>query len=605
MFLKQSTAVVISFGPFLDKTDGVALETGLVSALDHASTGIMLSKNGGTLAVRHATVTASTYNAHGCYKVTLDATDTGTLGALRVIYTDAATCLPVWWDFQVIAANVYDSLIGGGDILDVSLTQVNGASQTATLDTIKTDTAAVKTKTEFLPSVAAGAAGGVFIAGTNAATSVTTALTANVTGNLSGSVGSVTGAVGSVTAGVTLAASAVQAIWDALTSALTTAGSIGKKLADWVIGTSQTGDSFARLGAPVGGSISADVAAVKADTAAVKTKTEFLPSVAAGAAGGLFIAGANAATSVTTALTANITGNLSGSVGSVTGAVGSVTAGVTLAASAVQAIWDALTSALTTAGSIGKKLADWVIGTSQTGDSFARLGAPAGASIAADIATRATPAQVNTECDAALADVNLDHLVGTATGIPAVPAGTFLDQITDDGTQTFDRTTDSLQAIRDRGDSAWGGSGGESRAREGTAQGGASNYITLDAGASAVDNFYKNQRCFIDSGTGAEQCQIISAYNGTSKQAAPTENWVTAPDATSHFRILPLGAIPGATAPDAPTVADAVLDALATQKTTMNRDTGDVTTYKPDLVTPRGTRRITEIDSLTQALIPQ
>lgn len=69
------------------------------------------------------------------------------------------------------------------------------------------------------------------------------------------------------------------------------------------------------------------------EIAAIKTKTDFLPSATAGAAGGLFIAGANAATTV------NFTGNLSGSVGSVTGAVGSVTgavgsvtAGVTLAA---------------------------------------------------------------------------------------------------------------------------------------------------------------------------------------------------------------------------------------------------------------------------------
>lgn len=89
--------------------------------------------------------------------------------------------------------------------------------------------------------------------------------------------------------------------------------------------TAQTGDAFARLGAPAGASVSADVAAVKVDTAAVKTKTDFLPSATAGAAGGVFIAGANAATSITTALTANITGNVSGSVGSVTGAVGSVT----------------------------------------------------------------------------------------------------------------------------------------------------------------------------------------------------------------------------------------------------------------------------------------
>src|SRR3990172_343373 len=55
-----------------------------------------------------------------------------------------------------------------------------------------------------------------------------------------------------------------------------------------------------------------------------------LPDAVAGAAGGGFIAGANAATSIATALTANITGDLSGSVGSVSGAVGSVTAGVTL-----------------------------------------------------------------------------------------------------------------------------------------------------------------------------------------------------------------------------------------------------------------------------------
>lgn len=53
--------------------------------------------------------------------------------------------------------------------------------------------------------------------------------------------------------------------------------------------------------------------------------TGILPNVIAGGNGGLFIAGSNAATSITTALTANlignITGNLSGSVASVTAAV--------------------------------------------------------------------------------------------------------------------------------------------------------------------------------------------------------------------------------------------------------------------------------------------
>lgn len=70
-------------------------------------------------------------------------------------------------------------------------------------------------------------------------------------------------------------------------------------------------------------------------------------------------------------------------------------------------------------------------------------------------------ADVNAEVDTALSDVNLDHLVGTAApGIP--PTGTYLDILADDGTATYDRTTDSLQALRDRGDAAWTTGGGGS-----------------------------------------------------------------------------------------------------------------------------------------------
>jgi len=71
--------------------------------------------------------------------------------------------------------------------------------------------------------------------------------------------------------------------------------------------------------------------------------------------------------------------------------------------------------------------------------------------------TATMKASVNAEVDTALADINLDHWVGTATGIPAVPAGTYLDQIMDDGTAVYDRTTDSLQAIRDNTGTAGAG----------------------------------------------------------------------------------------------------------------------------------------------------
>lgn len=70
--------------------------------------------------------------------------------------------------------------------------------------------------------------------------------------------------------------------------------------------------------ASVTGAVGSVTGITSSDIGAIKTKTDFLPSATAGAAGGVFIAGANATTSIG-GLTTNITGNLSGSVGSVTG----------------------------------------------------------------------------------------------------------------------------------------------------------------------------------------------------------------------------------------------------------------------------------------------
>src|SRR3972149_3342322 len=101
-WLRQNTAVVKSFGPFVDKTDGVTPEVGLVSAIDHATTGILLSKNGGALTIRSQAVTASSYDAYGMYLVTLSTTDTNTVGRLLVAFIETATCLPIWREFQVV-----------------------------------------------------------------------------------------------------------------------------------------------------------------------------------------------------------------------------------------------------------------------------------------------------------------------------------------------------------------------------------------------------------------------------------------------------------------------------------------------------------------------
>lgn len=155
MWLRQSTVAVINFGPIVDKGDGVTLETGILASLDHATTGIMLSKNGGTLAVREqgANFVATTYDAHGCYKVSLSAVDTGTLGRLRVIHTEPATYLAVWQDFMIVPANVWDSMFGA-DKLDVAVVeQANidfGALQKASLNAATPD---VPTESEIADQV--------------------------------------------------------------------------------------------------------------------------------------------------------------------------------------------------------------------------------------------------------------------------------------------------------------------------------------------------------------------------------------------------------------------------------------------------------------------
>lgn len=100
-------------------------------------------------------------------------------------------------------AGYLDNLSGGSVATAAALATVDDFIDTevaAILAAVDTEVAAIKAKTDYLPSATAGAAGGVLIAGSNAATTVN--ITGNITGNVSGSVGSVTGAVGSVTGNV-------------------------------------------------------------------------------------------------------------------------------------------------------------------------------------------------------------------------------------------------------------------------------------------------------------------------------------------------------------------------------------------------------------------
>lgn len=122
--LRQSTAVDVPVGPFLDSSDGVTPETGLT--LSQAD--FRLKKNNGDWAQKNQT-SAATHEENGNYEVSLNATDTDTLGLLRV-YVNEAGALPVCEDFMVVPANVYDALVAGSDALQVDVTQFGGTNGT-------------------------------------------------------------------------------------------------------------------------------------------------------------------------------------------------------------------------------------------------------------------------------------------------------------------------------------------------------------------------------------------------------------------------------------------------------------------------------------------
>lgn len=123
--LKQSTAVDIGIGPFLDDTDGKTAET----ALTITQPDIQLKKNGGAFAQKNAAQTL-VHEVSGWYEVALDTTDTNTLGEL-IVEIHEAGALPCWRVFQVVPANVYDALVGGTDALQVHANEITAGLITA------------------------------------------------------------------------------------------------------------------------------------------------------------------------------------------------------------------------------------------------------------------------------------------------------------------------------------------------------------------------------------------------------------------------------------------------------------------------------------------
>lgn len=116
-WLKQSTSVDVPVGPFLDETDGKTAET----ALTITQPDIRLAKNAGAWAQKSGAQTL-THEENGWYEVALSTTDTDTLGILIVAIHEAGA-LPVWREFMVVPANVWDSYLGA-DRLQIDLREL-------------------------------------------------------------------------------------------------------------------------------------------------------------------------------------------------------------------------------------------------------------------------------------------------------------------------------------------------------------------------------------------------------------------------------------------------------------------------------------------------
>lgn len=282
--------------------------------------------------------------------------------------------------------------------------------------------------------------------------------------SVTGAVGSVTGAVGSVTAAVTVGTINANVITASAlaTDAATEIRSVASGTADsgsttTIVDTERTEadtdywkDMWVRF---TSGNIVGQCRLITGFNAATDTIT-FTPATT------------QAVTTQTyeilaAAYVGGVQGNVSGSVGSVTGAVGSVTGNV--GGNVVGTVASVVGNV---AGNVTGSVGSVVGHTPQTGDNFARIGAN-GAGLTLVPWNPAWDAEVQSEVDDALVVHRLDELLNADSDIDGATAPTvgsvFHELLTKTaGSFTYDQATDSMEAIRDRGDAAWiTGAGGD------------------------------------------------------------------------------------------------------------------------------------------------
>lgn len=367
-------------------------------------------------------------------------------------------------------------------VVKANVTQNAGSAITSASGIQEVKVASIATGAITAGSIAADAITDAKVASDVTIASVTGAVgsvTGDVGGNVVGSVGSVTGAVGSVAGNVT--------------------GSVGS------IAT--------------GGITSASFAAAAIDAAAIATDAFGALELAAGA-------GAEIASAVRTELTTELS---------------RIDAAISTRFAATSAPANFSSLGINVSGHISRvTLVDTITtytgNTVQTGDAYARLGSPTGASVSADISS-------------------------ALTSLSSVQSALIL--------------------------------------RTNTSQNGGATSITLDSGASSVDNAYVGA-VIVQQG----QARVCTAYTGSTKIATVDRAWANNPSTTTYFVISPQAAalaalaavnsVAGSVGSVAGNVSGSVGSVTAGVTVTTNNDK---TGYSLSVAPPTAAAIRTEIDS--------
>ena len=136
-YLKTNTATTITVGPFLDKTDGITPETAITVTgvhitfvVDNAGTPTLSIDADATASGGNNDMVHVTNDDAGYYTLELTAAQTNYLGGALLSLNVVGTACPVFHEFTILPANIYDSMIAGTDLFDVSTTQFNGSAVT-------------------------------------------------------------------------------------------------------------------------------------------------------------------------------------------------------------------------------------------------------------------------------------------------------------------------------------------------------------------------------------------------------------------------------------------------------------------------------------------